>query len=580
MSIAALALLGSVATAQQAATPEAPASEGGSRSDPSRFACNGETITGVDIRPGRPPFAGAVRYWRAVARAVGLHHATTRPEVIAAFLQFDEGEPCSPARLRESERLLRAQPFLADASVRAVPDSAGTGVRIEVETIDEIPALASLRLHGASLAAIALGNQDVGGHGVRTEVGAERGGAYRTPMFGEMEAYAFARQPIDARARVERRRVGGGAELDVAYPFMSDLQRGAWHVAWRRADDFFELARPADDQLALRVRHWDWQAGAVAQRRVAGAVTLLGGALSGVQVDPDSRGILVGPGGLAPDTGTTLVDRYAPMRAVRIGALVGARRVRYVTVSGFDALAAPQDEARGLQLSSYVARSIGMSGANDIFVSGSVYAGAVAPRSMLATLAEIETRRPLGGAGWDGTVGSARGAWYWGGAPGGLLVVSDELSGGVRPRLPLQLTFADPDGGLRGYGASLFAGARRNIVRAEVRWSFPAAVHRADLGVAAFSDVGTLWAGDAPYGTNATRASMGVSIMSAYPTRSKRLYRVDFAVPLDPTGARRRIEIRFSAADHTARFWDEPSDVARSRLGAQPSRLFEWPGGR
>lgn len=577
-SLACVALLARGACAQQAVATAA--GDGGPHGPSSSFACNGETITGVDIKPGRPPFAGSLRYWRAAARAVGLHHATTRSDVIASFLQFAEGEPCSPVRLSESERLLRAQPFLADASVRAVPDSAGTGVRIEVETVDEIPALASLRLHGASLAAIALGNEDVGGHGVRAEAGVERGGAYRTPVFGEVEAHALAGQPIDALARVERRRVGGGAELDVAYPFMSDLQRGGWHVAWRRADDFFDIARPADDGLAIRVRHWDWQAGAVAQRHLGGAVALLGGALSGVQVQPDSRGTLVSETGLAPDTGTALVDRYAAMRAVRLGSLLGLRRVRYVTVDGFDALTGPQDVARGVQISSYVARSLGMSGANDLFVSGSLYAGAVTPRSMLATLAEVESRRPFGASSWDGTIGSARTAWYWGGAPGGLLVLSDELSGGFRSRLPLQITFADPAGGVRGYGSSLLAGARRNVARAELRWSFPAAVHRADLGIAAFSDVGTLWAGDAPYGVNTTRASVGVSIMSAYPTRSKRLYRVDFAVPLDPTAAGRRIEIRFSAADHTARFWQEPDDIARSRLGAEPSRLFEWPGGR
>lgn len=572
------ALIATGAVAQQ---PSAPSRATGDADRPDhRFVCDGEVITAVDIKPGRPPFAGAVRYWRTVARAVGLHHATTRPEVVAAFLEFREGEKCSPTRLAESERLLRAQPFLADASVRATPDSTGRGVRVEVQTVDEIPALASLRLHGASLAAVALGNQDVGGHGVRAEAGVERGGAYRTPLFGEVESYTLAGRPIDALARVERRRVGGGAKLDVAYPFMSDLQRGAWHVSWARADDFFDIARPADDQLAIRVRHWDWQAGAVAQRHAAGAVALFGAALSGVQVRPDSRGVLVGDSGLVADSGTALVDRYAAMRAIRIGPLLGLRRVRYVTVSGFDALAAPQDVARGIQLSSYVARSIGMDGANDIFFSGSIYGGAASPRSMVATLAEIETRRPQGERSWDGTIGSARGAWYWGGSPGGLLIVSDELSGGFRSRLPFQLTFADPDGGVRGYGSSLLAGARRNVARAELRWSFPAAVRRADLGVAAFSDVGTLWAGDAPYGTNATRAAVGVSIMSAYPTRSKRLYRVDFAIPLDPTAAGRRIEIRFSAADHTTRFWDEPDDVGRSRLGAEPSRLFEWPGGR
>lgn len=567
------ALAAPCASAQEAAAVDPPATA--ARATES-FACNGELVTAIDIRAQRPPFAGAVHYWRAVARAIGLHHATTRPAVIESFLRVEEGEPCSQARLRESERLLRAQPFLADASVRAVPDSAG-GVRVVVETVDEIPALATLRLHGASLAALSLGNQDIGGNGLRAVIGAERGDSYRTPVFGEVEAYALAGEPIDAFARVERERVGGGAEVDVAYPFLSDVQRGAWHLDWTRSDDYFAMLRPADDRLALRVRHWSWEGGAAAQRRLGRASALLGAAISGVQVEPDARGVIIGDSGLAPDTGTTLTRRYAPFRATRAGALLGLQRVRYVTVVGFDALAAPQDVATGFQLASYVARSVGGRGTNDAFVSGAAYAGAAGRHTMLGVLAQLESRRPFDGGGWDGTVGSARAAWYLGGAPGALLVVADELSVGDSPRLPLQLGFADRTGGVRGYERSLLVGGRRNVARAELRWSVPAAIRRADLGFAAFSDVGTLWPGGAPYGMSATRASVGVSLLGAYPTRSKRLYRVDLAIPLDPVAARRRFEIRFSAADRTGRFWQEPADVAEARLGAEPARLFEWP---
>src|SRR6476646_8028714 len=80
--------------------------------------CDGRVITRIDIRPGRPPFTGHAAKWRTVARALGLHHATTRPRVIRAFLALHVGDACTEFRRAESERVLRAQPFLANARVR------------------------------------------------------------------------------------------------------------------------------------------------------------------------------------------------------------------------------------------------------------------------------------------------------------------------------------------------------------------------------------------------------------------------------------------------------------------------------
>src|SRR5258705_9067483 len=66
--------------------------------------CDGRIITRIDIRPGRPPFSGHAAKWRAIARALGLHHATTRPRVIEAFLALHLGNPCTEFRRAESER--------------------------------------------------------------------------------------------------------------------------------------------------------------------------------------------------------------------------------------------------------------------------------------------------------------------------------------------------------------------------------------------------------------------------------------------------------------------------------------------
>ena len=103
-------------------------------------------------------------------------------------------------------------------------------------------------------------------------------------------------------------------------------------------------------------------------------------------------------------------------------------------------------------------------------------------------------------------------------------------------------------------------------------------MRNADVGFATFTQVGSIWAGDAPYGSTTTRTSAGVSLLAAYPTGSKRTYRVDVGIPLVRGGTGGgRIEVRFSSEDATQQFWKEPDDVLRSRIGGLPSAMFSLP---
>jgi hypothetical protein len=67
-----------------------------------------------------------------------------------------------------------------------------------------------------------------------------------------------------------------------------------------------------------------------------------------------------------------------------------------------------------------------------------------------------------------------------------------------------------------------------------------------------------------------------VSVLAAYPAGSKRLLRLDVAVPTSRDG-NRRLELRATASNLAGRFWKEPDDVTRARTGPVPSTLFEWP---
>jgi len=539
--------------------------------------CDGRRlITRIDVRPAPPPFAGAAARWQAAARTVGLHHATTQPRVIEAFMALHVGRPCTEFRRAESERVLRAQPFIADAIVRVVSDEHDGAIAI-VETTDEIPVLVGGRFRGVIPDAISLGNANIGGQGLRAEGSWERARGYRTGFGGRFVEYAAFDRPYVLGVEGYRHRVGYDVAVDMGHPFFTDLQRISWHAGGRNTEDYPHIARAARDPLALQMKQQRWDASGLLRLFGTHTVGLIGGAVTGLRAVPGSEGVIVSDTGFAPDTGSALRRRYTPFRTTRVGVIAGLRRVDFVSVAGFDALTGSQDVPSGVTAGLFVARGLPTAGESDAFLSGATYAGVAGPHAWLANVAELEGRRDMATHEWNSIVGSSRTALYAGG-PGMVLILSDELSGGVRSRLPMQLTLGDRVGGVKGYRSSALAGARRNVARGEARWSAAAAIHRADVGVAAFGELGSLWAGDAPYGWTGSRGSIGVSLLAAYPTRSKRLYRADLAIPLTRGGeGGGRIELRFSSEDRTSRFWEEPTDVARARTGSAPSSLFAWP---
>jgi hypothetical protein len=252
--------------------------------------------------------------------------------------------------------------------------------------------------------------------------------------------------------------------------------------------------------------------------------------------------------------------------------------VHFRTVRGFDGLTALQDVPNGAFAGLFAAKGLPSLGESDVCLSGVAYAGGGGTHVYYGTLAQWEGRRGTGLNRWDSVIGSARSALYLGGGPGWLLTVDDQFSGGSHSLLPMQLALGDRQGGMIGYHESALAGAYRNIARTEARWTRASLVRGADVGFATFGQLGSVWAGDAPYGSTATRGSAGISVLAAYPSGSKRVYRVDVGIPLVRGGdGGGKIEVRFASEDRTQFFWREPRDVSRARTGTVPTDLFAFP---
>src|SRR5688572_28289866 len=90
-----------------------PGRDIGARTADGTFPCDGLSAQALDVETTHPEFRGALGWWRKLARSVELHHQTTAQGLVRRFVTLDPGLRCTEFRRSESERILRAQPFLA-----------------------------------------------------------------------------------------------------------------------------------------------------------------------------------------------------------------------------------------------------------------------------------------------------------------------------------------------------------------------------------------------------------------------------------------------------------------------------------
>ena len=509
---------------------------------------------------------------RPLARGVGLHHATTKAAVIRRFLLLYVGQPCTERLRAESERILRFQPFLAEAAVRAIPGPDG-GVRIEVETTDEIPTVFGMRFREGRPSALRIGNGNVDGRGVYLAVRGERGFAYRAGMGVELIAHQAFRRPYTFSLVADRTPLGSTASVSLGHAFITDFQRNAWHIGFRDVRAYTSFVRPGGDPIALGARRRFADLGGVVRVGLRGHSAFVGALVTAERVEPAAQAVIISDSGFVADTSASLAGPFTRVNNVRLNAVVGVRSMEFVSVRGFDVLAGAQDIAKGIQFGAVVGRGVSWLGASDsdLLVAADLYAGMGSATSFAAFRIEGEGRG-------HAVVGSGRLAWYVKPSAAQVVIASAEVAGGWRlqDRFPFQLRLGDRESGVRGYRGSRVAGAVRAIGRLETRRLMGHFTKHAALGVAAFADAGRVWAGDAPFGVDSRiKVGAGVGLLAAIPPQSRQLWRLDLAMPLS-ADADARWEIRVTALQVRG-FWKEPGDVARARVGAAPATIFTWP---
>jgi hypothetical protein len=561
-------------------TRAAPVSGAPTRRDGALATCSGERISSIEIYSREPISISAKKtLWNKALAVTGLRETPTRPRIVRAYLKLREGQPCTEAARRESERVLRAQPFFNSATIRVLPDGAGR-VRLQVDVVDDIPLLLMATTRGGTPASLMVGSRNLSGLGLRASVGIAHSVAYGVGLDLRAAQYGIFGRPDFASVDLRRARDGDRIIVQLVEPLLTPLQRRAFHLGAGGVSGFEFLSSPTGQRTALFSHRDFWDAAWVTRVGHAApgqTVGLLGAMLLGEKVYSNADVQALARNGLMPSPDPALVARYPDLSIMNAALVAGLSRVRYGTVSNFDALHADQDAATGVQFGVLAGPSVSASrGASDILFAGDFYAGAGSAGSLVQARVLAESRSNRRADHVDDAVTSAQLSWYHRVSDGWtshLGVQGAELRG---LEVPAQLSLREPDGGVIGFATSHAAGGKRATARLEERIRMPHLAGRADVAVAPFVEAGKLWAGDAPYGvTTPVRTAVGVSLLLAYPEGSRRVYRLDVGFPVN-SDHRARVELRLSSSDFTRGLRHEPLDVSRMRSSALPTSLLAW----
>nr|MCU0623474.1 hypothetical protein [Gemmatimonadaceae bacterium] len=339
-----------------------------------RTECRGQVIDEI-VLVAKPPLFRArlpdfVPSARAIEQFVGQaqsrFHSASRPEAVRPFLQVREGMPCDERRRAESERILRAQSYIADARL-AVYERASGGVLLIVETTDEVAIVGDVRprLRDPYVARVRLGNGNIYGMGVRAVAGFTDGDGFRHGWSGEVTKFAAFGRPLVLSALGARDPLAARWQLDATRPFLTDFQRYAWAASAGAWDGYFNFRRADSLDLALAVdRRWA-SIGGLARVGPPGELFLLGSSLTYERDVPGQTGVTLVPGEIRAVPISPANDRYRPTRSVRANALLGWRRLRFLRVAGFDAVEGLQDVRLGIEVGGTIGRGLPALGSDD-----------------------------------------------------------------------------------------------------------------------------------------------------------------------------------------------------------------------
>lgn len=538
-------------------------------------ACDGRPIQSIQIVRASL-FAGGDPDVLGIASAIGdAVHRRTQGGVVRRELLFQVGDACDPARLAETARVLRAQPYIREATVVAVPSASG-GVDVLVTTRDEWSLGVSGSVSGGPgfpLRRARVGEENVQGAAIRAQLHYD--GTLRRPAYdADVTAHQFFGLH-EAQIVAGRSSVGLIVEERLLRPFRSEYDRTAWRESVRYRKEPFTFLSPVLGRVDQPLLSMAADIGVAKRFGSPGRLFVAGIALSGERLATEGAPFAA----LAADdslVAAALAGRFAERRRVRIHLFAGARALRYSSRAGVDAVHAYEDVREGVEVGLVVGRSLFAGGGlqRDWFAAAELFVGESFQQMLVFARGKIEGRYLLAERRWDGVLADGRVHIYTELGPRASIASTAGGAGGWSTSTPFQLTLGGPDG-IRGYGLASMPVGRRIEVQVEHRYFLGTVFGVADVGTAAFADLGRGWAGDATFGADTgLRAAVGGGLRFATPRGSRRTYRLDVAFPLMRGHG---IEVQLAVNQQFGVFRGESADVARSREQLSSTTIFNYP---
>jgi len=486
-------------------------------------------------------------------------HTKTREDVIRRELLFREGDCYDAVLIADSERVLRATPFIARAEIFATREADGT-VRVLVDTRDEWSTRPELRLEtggGLSLKALELREDNLAGTGQHVAI-------YTRESEGEREYGVSYATPQLARTRWDLQLAGGKTSAGyfvsqlLAYPFVGETGPWAIRQQFGYHDRFFEyfVPRQHGDGLARILfgeRRSSFDAGAVYRFGPRRHLNLIGGALAAewIQYDEGARFATREDSINAPAAVLERFPRQDTVQSIRAVAILGRRSIGFVQRRGIDAVNTTEDIPLGTEVEVALGMGLGIFGTdrdatvNIGLLTGGEYRGLLGGMRVV-TEAKRNLESKGTGSEWSDML-TQLDAWsYWRPSPESrhTWVAAVSGVGGWQTTTPFQATLGRRSG-LRGFQDHLFPGEQRVVIALEHRrylpWSY---VRFGELGTVMFANAGKIWQGRDPYGVNSPfEVAVGAGLRHAFPSGSRRTYRLDVAIPVAGDIPGRRIAI-------------------------------------
>ena len=538
--------------------------------------CDGRPIRAIVI-DARTVFSDDDSLIPHFVRTIGnALHWQTRVATVRLDLLFAEGEPCDPRRLSETERLLRARPYIRSATVEATATDDG-GVLVTVRIRDEFSLEVRTTIQNGGEVPVrrfVVTEDDLLGRGIHAQ-GYYNSFGRRAAVYGDLLDHHFLNRRFEAELFFGKSEVGPVGEESLRRAFESDFDRVAWRESARYRKEPFPLVSTALGTVLQPTVRTGVDVGAAKRLGVPGQLQVVGLVLSYDRALAEGAP-LAPTAALDSIAAAQLAGRFEERRHARVHLLVGARKLAFHPHRGVDALSGVEDVPEGVQAGLVLGKSLFGGGRldHDWFSAMEMATGTdVGGRLLVFTHAKVEGRYLESAGKWDGILADGQILVYDIGDRT-TTVLAVDAAGGWNTRTPFQLLLAGGDG-LRGYGSPALPVGRRLVLRGEQRYFFGTAFGFADVGGAVFAETGRGWAGDAAFGASTGMlGTVGVGLRVAVPHGSRRTYRLDLAFPLSRGLGP---ELQLSIGQQFGIFHGEPQDVVRSRERISSVTVFDFP---